>query len=464
MKIRTQSVILIAGIAIMPVLVLSLVLVVIRLNFTAREASRFASLKTEMQDGRQPDDAAVIRHIIDSKPANIDIAIGTPDGKVLFSTIAEMRPGMPFAEELIRAAKSASVAGAAGPAGATSAASDVPSDRMLTFGFTPPAPPGYSVVASVPKSSILPSDVLQNYVLAGSLALAAILAFAAVMCISIVRSITGSVLSLEAATRRVAAGELDEPITVEGSSEMTSLAASLNSLREELKEDQARQSRFIMGISHDLKTPLALVKGYAEAIEEECDDGHESVLGYVDIIKAKADQLEGMIEDLIDFVRLDTGEWSAGLAEVPLAAFLRAFLRRVESDANLLARSARGSIEIGDDLRARMDERLFTRALENLVYNALRYAPEGGSVTLSAWMEGSNCLIRVSDDGPGIKAEDLPHIFEPFYRGSSSRREQGMGLGLSIVKTIIDSHGWAIVAESHDGQGAAFTIRVRTTG
>jgi signal transduction histidine kinase len=294
--------------------------------------------------------------------------------------------------------------------------------------------------------------------------MAAILAFAAVMSILIVRSITRSVLSLEAATKRVAEGELDTPISVEGSNEIASLSRSLNSLREQIKEDQARQSRFIMGISHDLKTPLALVKGYTEAIEGEIEGtelaGTGKTASYLGIIEAKADQLEGMIDDLIDFMRVDTGEWSSGLREVEIGPFLGSFLKRVEADANLLGREARGKIELPAGLFVKMDERLATRALENLVFNGLRYTREGGVVSVDAAVEGGLLRIVVSDNGPGIAAEDIAHIFEPFYRGTSSRREQGMGLGLSIVKTVVESHGWSIGVASEAGGGVAFTIGI----
>ena len=442
MKIRTQSFILIVGIAAVPVLVLSLAFVVFRISFASREAARFEQHKTEWSEGVRPSDEEVIRDMIDTRPAEIDLAVGDPAGKVIFSTIPGIREGESFGDELARVGKIED------------------RERILSFGFVPRAPAGYSVVASLPRTSVIPSGLFENYVIAAMLALAAIIAFAATMCISIVRSITTSVLSLEAATRRVAAGELDAPIVAAGSNEMASLARSLNSLREQIKEDQARQSRFIMGISHDLKTPLALVKGYAEAVEESIETEDESVHGYLEIIRAKADQLEGMIDDLIDFVRVDTGEWSQGLSEVELGPFLRSFLRRIEADANLLGHAARGDIEVPDGYRVRMDERLVTRALENLAYNALRYTPEGGRIEISARANGGSCAIRVADDGPGIKAEDLGHIFEPFYRGTSSRREQGMGLGLSIVKNVVESHGWAISVESALGGGAAFTITI----
>jgi signal transduction histidine kinase len=445
MKIKTQSFILILGIALMPVLVISLFVVVERLSFASREASRYEELKLD-GEARTADER--VRRIISQKPVNIEMAVGNPEGRVIYSSIPAIPQGSDFPSSVMRASQS------------------LPHGRILVFGFAPPLPEGYSTVLNVSRSEFLPTRMLNDYILVGILALAAILLFTAVMCIFIIRSIARSVLSLEAATRRVASGELDLPIAVEGSNEIASLSRSLNSLREEIKDDQARRARFIMGISHDLKTPLALIKGYAEALDEELGDAGDEARSHLGIIESKADQLEGMIEDLIDFERVDTGEWSRGLKSVDLGAFLRSFSRRVEEDAALLGRKVRSSIELPEASMVPLDERLATRAIENLVNNALRYTAPGGTIEITACVEerpaGKRYLVSVSDDGPGISAEDLPHIFEPFYRGSSSRREQGMGLGLSIVKTVVESHGWEIEARPRREGGVAFVLTIPT--
>jgi signal transduction histidine kinase len=112
-----------------------------------------------------------------------------------------------------------------------------------------------------------------------------------------------------------------------------------------------------------------------------------------------------------------------------------------------------------------LDERLALRALENIVNNAIRYTPGGTTIRLGAALVQNTVRITISDDGPGINKEDLPHVFEAFYRGSSSRREEGMGLGLSIVKWVAVSHGWSItVSSEQNGDGTAsetcFTITI----
>ena len=290
--------------------------------------------------------------------------------------------------------------------------------------------------------------------------LAALFAFSAAMSVLIARSIYRSVTVLEAGTRRIAEGELDVAVDAKGSNEITSLTASLNRMRLALKDEESRRARFIMGVSHDLKTPLALIKGYAEAIGDGMAEDTESLQKSLGIIGSKVDQLEGMIDDLIGFVKVNTGEWRRKLEPVALGPFLLAYGKRVGADAELLDRRVGCRIDLPSGLSVPMDDRLVLRALENLVNNALRYTAAGGSVLIAAKVEGSRVLIEIADDGPGMSREELSLIFDPFYRGSASRREQGMGLGLSVVKGVVESHGWDISVSSEKGKGSVFNISI----
>jgi signal transduction histidine kinase len=292
---------------------------------------------------------------------------------------------------------------------------------------------------------------------------ASLVVFSVFMSLFIARSITKSVLVLEDATRRIASGDLDLRVDVRGSNEITSLTSSLNQIRSALKEEENRRYRFIMGVTHDLKTPLALIRGYTEALKDGVTGDPVSRINAVDIIIAKADQLEDMINDLLEFVRMDTGEWRSRLQKVDLGEFLKTFARRISLDAELLRHRILIDITLPPSLSVPLDERLVVRAFENLVNNAIRYTPDGTTILFGAALAEDSVRVTIHDNGPGICKEDLPHIFEAFYRGSSSRREEGMGLGLSIVKWVVTSHGWSIAAASNS-EGAAtetcFTITI----
>jgi len=287
-----------------------------------------------------------------------------------------------------------------------------------------------------------------------------LIVFAIGMSIAIAKTITRSVQVLENATRRIAEGELDLNVDVKGSNEITSLTNSLNKMRNALKEEELRRSRFIMGITHDLKTPLALIKGYAEAIEDGVTEDPVSRSGAAEIIAAKADQLENMINELIDFVKMDSGEWREQLNKVDIAAFLRNAAKIMSMDVGLLHRELTTAIDLPENIFILMDERLVHRVLENLIHNAVRYTPAESLIHLAATQAGSAVEIVVRDNGPGIDKDDLPHVFEMFYRGSSSRREQGMGLGLAVVKWVMDYHGWSISVSSEKGKGTCFVITI----
>jgi len=286
--------------------------------------------------------------------------------------------------------------------------------------------------------------------------------FAICMSIVIAKTITHSIQVLENATRRIADGELDLHIDVKGSNEITSLTNSLNKMRNALKEEELRRSRFIMGVTHDLKTPLTLIRGYAEAIEDGIAEDPDSRRGAVEMIVGNTDQLEGMINDLLNYVRMDTGQYQARLKNVNISAFLRNMAKTMSIDVGLLYHTFTYDIKLPDDLATAMDESLVRRALENIIHNAVRYTPAGSLISLSAAItpDGNTLELVISDNGPGIDKEDLPHVFEMFYRGSSSRREQGMGLGLAVVKWVVEDHGWSIAVSAKKDNGTRFVITI----
>jgi signal transduction histidine kinase len=271
------------------------------------------------------------------------------------------------------------------------------------------------------------------------------------------RRLANSIVRVEQAARRIARGDRDSPVAItRGNDEVKSLGGALETMRQALLEEDARQSRFVMGVSHDLKTPLALIKGYVELIKDGPTGSPEAVEARFDLILDKADQLDGMIDHLIDYSKVNTGDWQRTWKPLALGAFLEDFCSALVPDARLLDRTLTWDIQLPADIRVSCDSRSVSRCFENLVHNALRYTARGGTVGVEGRLRGDHIEIVVWDDGPGLAADDLPRLFDPFYRGTHSRQETGMGLGLSIVKTLLDSHGWTIRAESD--HGARFTV------
>jgi signal transduction histidine kinase len=443
MKIRNQFYILLLGILIVPALTLG----VFGVNDYLRSAdTTFVPGYKEISQiaGRAIDRSSWERMagLISRKPANMDFVIMDVDSRVLFSTIAEYPQSSYLSSaQLIRLIYESK------------------SRYLYQMDFPPPSVKNrFFVVSRIMYEEHRVPQPFYGIIMTLIILLLVIFLFTAIMSILIARSITNSVMILEKSTRRIAEGELDLNVEVKGSNEIISLTGSLNRMRLGLKEDQARRSRFIMGISHDLKTPLSLIKGYTEAIADGLADDPVMRKKSLEIIGNKVDRLNGMIDDLISFVKLDTGEWRRNLRDHAIAPLLHDFGKRAATDGNLLNRRIEYRIEIPDTVIVPLDERLFLRVLENISSNSLRYTREGGKIFINASLDGADIVISITDNGPGIAQEDVPHIFDLFYRGNNSRRDEGMGLGLSVVKSIADSHGWKIHVESEPDKGSTFTI------
>ena len=287
-------------------------------------------------------------------------------------------------------------------------------------------------------------------------------AFTICVIVLISKSISRSIEVLQAATKKIADGELETNLNLPkktNSNEILMLTEDLERMRNSLKEDQQRRSRFIMGVSHDLRTPVALIKGYAEAISDGVVTG-EAVAKSSAIIGAKTEQLEGMIDDLINYVKINNSEWLRALESVDIKEFLEEFAKNMEGAAELYKRHIVKSIDIQTRF-VTMDKNLFQRAMENLFSNALQYTKEGDRIALEVHTASQGQTeITLSDSGIGIPEEDQKKVFELFFRATNSRRESGTGIGLSVVKTIVDAHGWKIELTSHVAQGSAFKITI----
>ena len=244
------------------------------------------------------------------------------------------------------------------------------------------------------------------------------------------------------------------------SNEITSLTESLDRMRISLKDEQERRNKFIMGISHDLRTPVALIKGYSEAITDGVVNDMDEIKKSLGIVETKADQLESMINDLINYVKLNNADWLQTLEPISLKPLLENFASSSKSTAEVYNRNIVSEIDVDENLKVPMDRNLVNRVLENLFSNALRYTKDGDKITICCMQEKDCVKVSVCDTGIGMAEKDLQRIFDLFYRASNSRREQGMGIGLSVVKTVIDAHGWKIGVESELGKGSSFIITI----
>lgn len=290
--------------------------------------------------------------------------------------------------------------------------------------------------------------------------------FCIIAIIAISRTISHSIFILEKDTEKIASGDLDFDLEADSeknhhtSNEITSLRQNLNKMRISLKEETERRTRFIMGISHDLRTPVALIRGYTEAITDGVVTEPEEVKKSLAVIGSKTQQLQSMIDELINFVKLDSRQWRKQLLPHDISVLIRDFAKGAEMTGNVYNRTISVAISLRDKIIVPVDTMLFNRVLENIFSNALRYTKINDSIAITADEKDNVVSISIADSGIGIEKEDLPNIFDLFYRGTNSRREEGMGIGLAVVKNIVDTHGWRIFADSKKGEGTCFTIEI----
>ncbi len=279
-----------------------------------------------------------------------------------------------------------------------------------------------------------------------------------------IRSFQRKLGTIRAGIRRIASGDLGVAIEVGGSDELSDLASDLETTRQELREERAKRSRFLMSVSHDLKTPLTTIRGYLEAIDDGFAEDPETLARYLEVIHVKSEILESRILELIEFVRMETGEWRMQNSAIPLYGFLETMCSTFAAEALVHGRTFTYALDFAQSLLINGDRELLVRVFENLFHNALRYTKDGDRITLHGeYNADGSAVIRLEDTGPGFGDNDPETLFEPLARGTNSRSEPGFGLGLATVRAIVESHRWSIYAQNGAAGGACFSIFVPAT-
>lgn len=223
------------------------------------------------------------------------------------------------------------------------------------------------------------------------------------------------------------------------------------------------KSDFVSNASHELRSPLTSIRGYLEAIQDAAREGAAPDPAFVDVAHRNALRMERLIDDLLELSRAESAAVPLEREEITLPGLLA----RIADLHRGAAEQAGKSLEVvAGGGTVRVDVRKVILAVSNLVDNAVKYGKEGGRVTLSGKVEGGACTVEVVDDGPGIPPDELPRIFERFYRVDKGRSREmgGTGLGLSIARHVVESHGGTIRAESRLGIGTRFIVRLPDTG
>lgn len=314
----------------------------------------------------------------------------------------------------------------------------------------------------LPRSSPFPSGIvspemafLRNVNLAALLSALAAAGVALVLGGFLAYTLTRSLRELTVATQKVAGGDLGYQVQVRSKDELGELATSFNQMSADLAHANQLRRQMTADIAHDLRSPLSVILGYTEALNDSKLEGTPEVY---DVMYKEAGHLNHLIDDLRTLSLADAGELPLTLQPIHphelLSDVARAYQQQAERKNITLRVDA-----VPDTPKIIIDPHRMVQVLENLMSNALRYTPKGGEIVIGASSENSTVRIFVKDNGPGIEAEDLPHIFDRFYRTDESRQHNGeTGLGLAIAKSLVDAQGGSISVESATGRGTTFYI------
>ncbi len=225
----------------------------------------------------------------------------------------------------------------------------------------------------------------------------------------------------------------------------------------EQRELERMRRDLVSSISHELRTPVTSIQGFLEALLDGVVEGEEHSRHYLEVMHEETERLNRLISDLFDYSRLEAGKLSMNFALDDFAAVARAMFESAKISAGKAGVSLEADVP-GERIVLRMDRDRIAQVLTNLLNNAIQFTPRGGSVRLAVKSTMTEVTASVEDTGMGIEPDDLPHVFEKFYRSASARatRAKGTGLGLAIAKHLVEAHGGRIWVESQPGKGSVF--------
>lgn len=278
----------------------------------------------------------------------------------------------------------------------------------------------------------------------------------------IFRAITRPIDQLTRAAHQLAQGDLSARVAVDdhasrlGSDEISELGAAFNTMAGNLQQSEQVRRDMTADIAHELRTPLAVMRGNLEAM---LDGVYPFDAEHLNPALNQVNLLTRLVEDLRTLVQAEAGQLPLEKRPIDLGALLQSALTSFEAQA--AAQQVALHTEIAPDLpTVNLDPDRMQQTIGIVISNALRYTPPQGSITVAAKTDRARVTIEVADTGSGIAPEDLPHVFDRFYRADKSRAREsgGSGLGLAIAKSIVEAHGGSIVARSKTGQGTTLQI------
>ena len=272
---------------------------------------------------------------------------------------------------------------------------------------------------------------------------------------TVTHNATNPMAEISRAMRKIADGNYDvELVTGEGGKEFIQLEKDFNAMVTQLKNNEYLHKDFSSNISHEFKTPLAIIKGYADLLQSDNLSDEERKL-YSGQIAQESGRLTSLTSNLLKLSSLDYNETHMKRTRFSLDEQIRQVVLAMES--KWAAKNIRMDLEL-KDIEFTGEEELMNQVWMNLIDNAIKFTPEGGKISVMTVKTKEQISVTVEDDGIGMSEETMSHVFEQFYRGDTENRYEGSGLGLSLVQRIVHLHGGSVLVESVQGSGSIFMV------
>ena len=309
----------------------------------------------------------------------------------------------------------------------------------------------YRWITSLRNTDKIVTGLVLSLALAGIL----ILAFCAFSGLFFIRSIVRPIRYVSNIARKIAMGDFESRIEIKKNDEIGELCDTINYMASELSQAENLKNDFISSVSHELRTPLTAIRGWGETAKMSLGTDEALVSRGLDVVLSEADRLSGLVEELLDFSRMETGRLSVVSQELNISDILS------ESVDMYIELARKQGIELiytrsAEDMTVSGDPNRLKQVFINIIDNAVKYTESGGQVLVDQTAEEGCVRITVKDTGVGIPAQDIDRVKEKFYKANKTVR--GSGIGLAVADEIIEQHKGLLFIESDEGVGTTVTI------